>query len=415
MPPPVPSRPPVSERISPRLSNLLNAARWISAFAVVFGHLCNIILDKEAPAHDWLPYRVLIALSGFSHGAVIVFFVLSGFLVGGSVLTGLHEGRFQFTSYLISRISRLYTVLVVAILLGGVLDLLGIQWLNQSHYYDRPDSVLWYSVRANLDWSILLGNLLSCQTILTPTLGSNSPLWSLANEFWYYMLWPALLLAWPRRGKYLGNAGALLVAILLIILLPRSILVYFSVWVLGAMLFAALPTIIRLAPRGLHARWAWCIFLVTGVGCYSSPSELFFARHLHGMLAIIVPDLVFSSAFCLLVIAVASRSEQRESPLAPFHQRMADFSYSVYLGHHPLIVFLVAAIHGLWEVPFKLPPGLLAFSLVFALIPLIYLYSYGIYFVTERNTASVRSWLKQRLMIPLWGRVEAPRGAGSGA
>ena len=38
---------------------------------------------------------------------------------------------------------------------------------------------------------VFLGNAAFLQRILVPELGTNGPLWSLANEFWYYLLFPA--------------------------------------------------------------------------------------------------------------------------------------------------------------------------------------------------------------------------------
>jgi len=50
----------------------------------------------------------------------------------------------------------------------------------------------------------LPANVFFLQTITVPVYGSNSPLWSLANEFWYYLLFPLLLLA-PQRGWLKGG------------------------------------------------------------------------------------------------------------------------------------------------------------------------------------------------------------------
>ena len=54
----------------------------------------------------------------------------------------------------------------------------------------------------HLDAATFWGNLVFLQTILVPTYGTNALLWSLANEFWYYMLFP--LLAVLIHGWYSG-------------------------------------------------------------------------------------------------------------------------------------------------------------------------------------------------------------------
>ncbi|WP_140913420.1 hypothetical protein [Methylomonas koyamae] len=76
---------------NPSLSAFLDFARWVSAFLVLLTHLNNrmfLTLDK-IPADD----RTLVTylwgfVTGFAHWGVVIFFVLSGYLVGGPVLTG---------------------------------------------------------------------------------------------------------------------------------------------------------------------------------------------------------------------------------------------------------------------------------------------------------------------------------------
>ena len=67
-------------------------------------------------------------ITGLGHQAVLVFFVLSGYFVGGSVVDGFQRRRFSWTGYGIARLSRLWTVLLPALLLTLVLDTLGTQF-----------------------------------------------------------------------------------------------------------------------------------------------------------------------------------------------------------------------------------------------------------------------------------------------
>ena len=70
-------------------SSFLNASRWIAAFFVVFGHIYNISYNHQAVAHSNLALRALHFLGGFGHISVIVFFVISGFLVGGRTVLSM--------------------------------------------------------------------------------------------------------------------------------------------------------------------------------------------------------------------------------------------------------------------------------------------------------------------------------------
>jgi len=99
--------------------------------------------------------------------------------------------------------TRLYVVLVPGLLFGFFWDRMG-SWLSAARgIYAHSLSDLGPAVPLkNLTLGTLLGNLLFLQTILCETFGSNGPLWSLANEFWYYALFPVSLgagLAWAVR------------------------------------------------------------------------------------------------------------------------------------------------------------------------------------------------------------------------
>jgi peptidoglycan/LPS O-acetylase OafA/YrhL len=58
---------------------------------------------------------------------VIVFFVLSGFLVGGSVIKAHRQGQWRWTGYLSRRLSRLWIVIVPALLLTLFWDSIGLR------------------------------------------------------------------------------------------------------------------------------------------------------------------------------------------------------------------------------------------------------------------------------------------------
>lgn len=76
----------------------------------------------QVPHHNPLLAAVYLA-SGLGQQWVIVFFVLSGYLVGGSVLRSMALDRWSWRGYLLNRMTRLYTVRVPALVLGAVLDL----------------------------------------------------------------------------------------------------------------------------------------------------------------------------------------------------------------------------------------------------------------------------------------------------
>ncbi|UUZ57450.1 acyltransferase family protein [Massilia sp. H-1] len=178
-------------------SLLISLLRGMAALQVAAAHLRAEFMpglrSLEQPA---LWYQALAFLTGFAHQAVVVFFLISGWLVGGSLLNKRTEPD-AIKLYAIDRITRLWTVLLPTFLLILALGILTGQIDPRTADFSRDNP---YSLTA------LVGNLAALQTIVVPQFGGNYPLWSLANEGWYYLLFPLLLTAaggrrtahWPR-------------------------------------------------------------------------------------------------------------------------------------------------------------------------------------------------------------------------
>jgi hypothetical protein len=87
------------------------------------------------------------------------------------------------------------------------------------------------------DIMTFLGNLCFVQTVSVPVYGSNGPLWSLANEFWYYVMFPlgavALMGVLEAQRRWIPLLQFLLLG-LLICWLPLPLVMGGLVWVMGA-------------------------------------------------------------------------------------------------------------------------------------------------------------------------------------
>ena len=247
------------------ISNFLALARWIAALAVLITHAGQLIQisDIMVAPHGPGVYAWWF-LAGFSHQAVLVFFVMSGFLIGGDLLRRLDRTDPFLKQYMIDRFSRIYIVMVPALAFGFVVDSIGRRIFPDSGIYDgaffdgifNPINILW--------------TLLQQQHIWAPQAGTNGPLWSLACEMWYYITFP-LLLAPLSRAYSTGfrlaafACGALGVIVMSI---PESFFLFgYGVWMLGALVrvarrplikstwlslgvFLATATLMRLGARG---------------------------------------------------------------------------------------------------------------------------------------------------------------------
>ena len=207
---------------------------------VMLGHLrAMVFVDFSQVSNPGFLVKGFYFLTGLGHEAVVVFFVLSGYFVGGSVLAAVISGRFSWSSYGITRMSRLWVVLVPALVLTMGLDGLGKALVP--HAYGGSFSGQFMSGPSPerplaSDAVTFLGNLCFLQTVRVPIYGTNSPLWSLANEFWYYVLFPLLVLfcKYCSGKKALPAVGCLVLFLAIGLMIPRAMLLYGLIWALGA-------------------------------------------------------------------------------------------------------------------------------------------------------------------------------------
>lgn len=111
-------------------------------------------------------------INSFGFDAVIVFFVLSGFLVGGKNISRLHHNEgISIKRYAVDRFFRIGVPLVSSLILIIVVDLF---------------------VGKETNWIGLLGNFFALQGILVEDEGG--VFWTLSYEVWFYILIGGLLL-----------------------------------------------------------------------------------------------------------------------------------------------------------------------------------------------------------------------------
>lgn len=98
----------------------LDTLRFIAAFMVLFSHSRNDFFlpwgDLPPEQHGLLQF-IFYTLGRLGHEAVVVFFVLSGFLVGGRGLERISDKTFHVKSYAIDRFARIYPPLLAAVVL----------------------------------------------------------------------------------------------------------------------------------------------------------------------------------------------------------------------------------------------------------------------------------------------------------
>lgn len=371
--------------LSPLASAVLDGIRAVAAWAVMWGHLRTLFfVDYPDVKHLSAPLKELYFATGFGHQAVVVFFVLSGFLVSSSIFKNLAGGTWTWVEYAIHRAARLYVVLIPGLILGVLWDLLGSHWLGASGLYSRELSNLGTGIaRDNLTTGIFIGNFFFLQTIFCPTLGSNGPLWSLSNEFWYYVLFPVSLfagIAWFRRSlawAFLLSGAALFLAVFL----GFDKLVGFLVWMTGCSL------VVMYSKLALRRKRATILYagVTSFLLCVCSTLE-----RIRGF-GPTISDLLLGLTFSLFLFGVLQMNlEAQRSRIARVSHLFAGFSYSLYVLHFPFLLCLRAAITP-WH---KWEPDSVHLFYGATVGGVTLLYSWAVSLVSEEKTSLVRGWIR---------------------
>ncbi len=191
----------------------LDAIRGFAALYV----LCNHSLPKATiiAGRGWYFFR-------YAHEVVILFFILSGFVIQYSFATASDK---SFKSYFLKRFLRIYIPLILIFIANYFM------WaLNAIRFIP-------------LNWKTLPGNLLMLQNLsdlwqqpmlVTPFM-NNVPLWTLSFEWWFYMLFFFVANQLGKKASGIVYTTGIFAAITYIVypFFVNRELMYFVIWWAG--------------------------------------------------------------------------------------------------------------------------------------------------------------------------------------
>lgn len=374
--------------VNTQASVLLDLVRGLAAVFVLLEHWRNILFVdfRDVTAHRmlWAPAYVVCSCGIAS---VMLFFVLSGYLVGGSAMRMFAQGTWSWREYLLHRGVRLWIVLIPALLLCALFDSIGLHMpFAHSLYHGLSNDHVIFDVSASRSFPTFLANLFFLQKIrlpvsgaLIPTFGSAGSLWSLANEFWYYLLFPAILQIFRRGASLVSRVVYAFVVIGIFWFIGGGIGYLFPVWLMGAAL-----TRVRPARLGAYVRWAACLVFL-----------LPFLTFKHWTIGVLSSDLTLGALTTLLLWTMLSAKAPETGRLwERFARWTASFSFTLYLLHIPLCTLLAA-----WFVrEHRFQPGLRAVPVALGILAIVIAAAYGMARVTEYRTNEARLWIARRLL-----------------
>lgn len=314
----------------------LDSLRGLAAMVVVFHHLRLVLQDEPSALIKNTPLRLLFS----GESAVIVFFVLSGFVLHLSLTSG---GPKPVWAYALRRFLRIYLPFCIAILVSALL------W-HLIEPTSLPSVMPWinlYSWQVRPDMQVILAHLFMTDARAMQSL--DNVMWSLVVELRLSLLFPIIAtgLLWNWRATCaLSIACSLGCAYLDRFSSPEWVVnpfltgKYLALFAIGGAMaenVARLQVVIG-GMRPLLRTLLWCLALVL----FS-----FYPTRAFG-----VPTTLGATVLVALTL-----SDARVQPvlLSRMPLWLGRVSYSLYLIHLPVMLALLHILQGAVPPPLVLP------------------------------------------------------------
>jgi len=314
-------------------SVFLDISRFAAAMVVFLGHTAG---RSFSGGLFW-------QLENYLETAVMVFFVLSGYVIG--YVTDARETKAR--DYAAARLARLYSVVLPALLLTIVADTVGLS-VNAGFYTNGPwnfggEHLLSYLATflyANEFWGWSVAP------------GSNAPFWSLSYEASYYVLFGLyFFLKGPRKWLWI---------FLVALLVGPSILSRLPIWLMGLGVYHWTK-----GDRTLPGWAAGAAFMLGLALVYASPliREGTNRWTLPLLRPMLISDYTDGIGFSLVILGFSTLPDRIKGWVQSFAasaRYAGSLTFSLYLFHLP-IVMLISALG--WFPVDSAPQRLMVFGL----------------------------------------------------
>lgn len=329
-----------SDRLSKDAELWIDALRGVAALMVLLSHGFELAV---AEIYGWDPHQTpgiwRFARASLGNGDfwVWLFFVISGLCIHRSIVGTLQAGNFRWWRYILARVTRIYPLFLLGLLLAIVAWSMHLDFATDVH---DP-----------APWPQLISSLFTLQ-LLTAPFPAFGPSWSLTCEVMYYAAWPmALILCKGRIGRAIGLSlgGAFFVLSFILFLwkgLHRlessaavnglwTITVLFPVWIAGAWLGARWDHLAALITKRLWIMaFGLCALFMSFEWILRFKDYPVWDRHFVSWGAAV-------GLVCVLAGARHARLSARPQAQAVCRW-LGQFSYPCYILHIPVLLILNA-------------------------------------------------------------------------
>jgi peptidoglycan/LPS O-acetylase OafA/YrhL len=349
----------------PRIRTL-DSLRGFAALFVVLCHFTDKIVHPKLLLAPF--FNILV----YGHGAVIFFFVLSGYVL---VYQYASNPSYTYGRFLVQRIIRIYIPYLLALLLALLLFLICNCTFSQPGWLGHMWPLL-FSFNVFVDHLLLIGNFDT--DFLLP------PMWSLVHEMRVSFLFPIMLYLLKLSPKK-TLAGA--TVILIIGIITNGLHMNESVGYYNAYTYTIYYLVVFLAGGAVATyqtalvehynklKNAYKVILVlTALLFYNYAdvmfTSLFAPSQMHPVIYAcgksVTEDTLITAAACLLIVAAISLAGKKTILEQSFPLFLGKISFSLYLVHTSVGGFIYNSLYG--KIPLVL---IIAICLVTAFVTAI--------------------------------------------
>ena len=303
-----------------QFSRYLDMLRVVAAMLVLVAHLADPVFTDGA----------ITVPSQLGYSAVMFFFVLSGYVISYVAV----EREFTLRDFSISRIARIYSVVIPAIALTIFVDVLFLSispFVNATEFMEGIPVYQYEKFPKYIFMTIFFGNQLLG---LRENAFSNSVYWSMCFEVYYYVIFAAAF--------YLRGARRLIVLTGVLLIVGPGPLLRFPLWLFGCAVYwlhrnHKMPAI--------KARFIFVVTTALIVFYLASDFNLWIDDQLdlrtngwvgHGPFRRVIGDTLTGFTVALNILAARDAGFYFGRVGASFTY-LASFSFSLYLMHAPLL------------------------------------------------------------------------------
>jgi peptidoglycan/LPS O-acetylase OafA/YrhL len=319
----------------------LDALRGLAAFTVIWHHF-------RSAFHAYPPHWYVAPLFA-GHEAVVLFFVLSGYVLSIPVWRGRQPA---YRIYLVRRIFRIYVPFLGALILAafGAYFFMGSKLPLTSWFHET--------------WTTPLSpRLIVAQLLMSTNPTLNTAFWSLRYEMEMSLIFP-LLCAFILKTRLAGAAGLIAVAVTISELWRphnaslthlNSSIHYSTYFILGAILSLKREQLAAFFRR-LSTPVKCIVGLLSGAAYFNYLSPDIFPRPME------CDHLVALGAAGLIVVTQNTRL--RNALDTPVPEYLGRVSYSMYLMHGTVLFTLLNLLYGRVSIPVLIPIYLISVMVV---------------------------------------------------